>query len=801
MRTITVEGLGEVEITGDVPTAKEAAAIAAYLASRNAAPAAATAATPSAATAATPAAAATPATAATPAGAAVNPPKRELEFPDARTTAHLPLPGVFNKRSFGGLGKYLGFEDESVGWGSKAAALFGPTLTDNPKARQEIYAKHVPGAEAFEDKFGNPMIRHRGEQYYTARPGEFDAMDAGRIATGVTMALPAMALAPASALGVATVGGLTGGAQSLLEDYLARESGGTSQQIDLEKAAMSMGLGATAPLVASKAINAAMPYVRGISAKLSGGLPARANKALADAGIDASQLTPKQLETVAQHGLNRGWNSEEMNTALMKSLGEEFKVPLTSAQMTNSPRAIRAEDKLRQGAQGDEAYQKMTGATETQRVAVEDAAERTRATLSGSPYRHTPEDIGAKLASEYQKADKAAKATVTKAYEEAFDSAKITAAGASPVVPRADIRQLQPELYNAFTDPATGVVEQISDKLNPKTLAAIEYLNKFSATGALPGAFPGRAPPVNASVGPVEWRTIESARKYVNNLRSSAKADPVDGRTLGKVLDAFDDTFGKSNPLLNNARDLHRQRMQLFKPQDNNAVGINAPLEAMKNPGNSGMTTYKAIMDKALRAGEGAPMIEHLKKVFANSPEAMVSLREGLLSRVLTDPASGKELSPIKAATALQKALEGSQGEAYRALFQGADLQQMGRFHDLLERVGRTNARLNAPGSGYMPAEAIKKTGLVGISALLAASLGHMTHLPGAEIIAGAAGAAAGNQAMKFMGSRAADRAISGALPYAGIQRSALPLPAGYLSNQIMPDERRARGGYLRTRQ
>jgi hypothetical protein len=726
-------------------------------------------------------------------------PKRELEFPDAPTTARMPLPGLLDKSSLGGLGKYLGFGDESMDAGSKLAALFGPTLTDNPTARQEIYAKHVPGATATVDKFGNPMIGYKGKKYYTSRPGEFDAMDAGRVATGVAATLPLLAVAPATATGVAVAGGLTSGIQSLAEDALTNVAGGTSQELDLGKAGLSTALGAALPVVGGKVINAAAPLVRNVKARLTGGIPARAQKALADAGIDATQLTPQQLQVVAKHGLQRGWNNEEMNTALMKSLGDEFQVPLTSAQMTNSPRAIRDEDKLRQGVYGDEAYQKMTKATETQRGAIEDAAERTRAALSGSATAHTPEDIGAKLASEYQKVDKAAKTAVTRAYDDAFDPAKITAVGASPVVPRADIRQLQPEIYNTFTNQTSGVPEQITPQLNPKTMAAIEYLNQFSQTGVLPGAFPGRAPPPNMSVGGLDWKTVEAARKYINNLRTSAKADPVDGRTLGMVLDAFDGTFGKSNPLLNQARDLHRQRMQLLRPQDNNAVGINAPLEAMSNPGNSGMTTYKAVMDRALRAGEGAPMIEHLKKVFANSPEAMVALREGLLSRVLTDPVTGKELSPIRAATALQKALEGSQGEAYRALFQGADLSQMGRFHDLLERVGRTNTRLNAPGSGYMPTEALRKGTAYSLATALGAGLGHLTGFPGAEILGGAAGAGIANQGLRITGGRAADKALSGALPYAGVTRRPVPMPAGYLSNQVIPqEEQRARGGYLR---
>lgn len=792
MGTITVEGLGKVEIAGDVPTAQEQAAIMAHLQSNR--------------PASTPTSEAPAATEA--------PQKPQLEFPDAPTFAALDHSSVLKKykspidalRNFGeATSDFLGNS------GSMMAGAFGPLMTDNPKARQEIVAKQLRGAEPFEDKYGNPMIRHNGKVYYASRPGELDQMDVARAGLGAAISAPAVLAAPASVLGVAAVGGLTAGGQSLLEDTLANLAGGTSQGIDFGKALLATGIGGMAPAVVGKVASEALPFVRGAAAKLTGGLPARAVKALEAAGIDATQLTPKQIEVVAQHGRNRGWNSQEMNTALMKSLGEEFKVPLTTGQLTGAHDIISAEDKLRHGAGGDQAGKMMHGFSGEQRQALNEAGASVRSTATGSSKAIEPEDIGRKLASEYNAVDTSAKAKVTQAYEDAFDPAKLTAAGAQPVVPRADIRNLQPKLYDAFTDPSTGVVEQVSAKLNPNTMEAIEYLNKFSETGALPGAFPGRAPPANTLNAPTDWQTVEAARKYINGLRTASKANPTDARTLGKVLDAFDDTFGGSNPLIANARKLHSERVNLLRPQKSNAVGINAPLTAMSNPQNSGMTVYNAVMERALKSGEGAPMIAHLKKVFANSPEALTALKEGLLSHVLTDPHTNKLLTPLRARTALQKALQGKEGAAYRELFKEADLSQMGRFQSLLERVGETNARINASGSGYAPTlsvergKAATRGGVLGAG--LGAGLGTLTGLPFAPLVGGAIGSGIGSgvgvMAAKRASNKAAESAISGALPYAGVQRR----PVGYLANeaanQIMPQlrgEQRARGGYLRTR-
>jgi hypothetical protein len=154
------------------------------------------------------------------------PPPRQLEYPDAPTTGHLPLPGI----ALSGGKDVEGNDGLTVG--GKASTLFGTLLTDSPKARQEIYVEHLPGAEAHTDKYGNPMIRYQGKLYYTARPGEIDAMDAGRVALATAASVPAMAVAPASLAGASLLSGATMGGMSLAEDYGTQLAGGKSQPID-----------------------------------------------------------------------------------------------------------------------------------------------------------------------------------------------------------------------------------------------------------------------------------------------------------------------------------------------------------------------------------------------------------------------------------------------------------------------------------------------------------------------------------------------------------------------------------------
>ena len=788
MGVITVEGLGQVEIAGDAPTAQEQAAIIAHLQSLRPA--------------------AQPTASAPPPGS--EPPKRELEFPDAPTFA------AINHSS--GLKKYkspidalmnIGEASQDL-WdkgGAMLAGSFGPLMTDNPKARQEIVAKQLPGAEAFDDKFGNPMIRHDGKVYYASRPG-VDAMDIGRAGLGMAATAPLALAAPASALGIAALGGATSGVQSLAEDALTGMAGGTSQPIDLTKAGLSTLFGATVPLGVNKIVNSAMPASRYVSAKLTGGIPARATKALADAGIDAATLTADQLKTVAAHGLKRGWNNQEMNTALMKSLSDKYKVPLTQGQVTGVEDLISLEDQLRHGAYGQSAKTQLKEFGVDQNQALNEAAAGVRRGVTGSPTKLEPEDIGKTLVREFNAENTAAKRAVTQAYDDAFDRAKLQAAGAQPAASRADVRNLQPNLDNAFIDPATGVVEQVTPVLNPNTIEGVKFLKQFSETGALPGAFPNVAPPANTLTGPTDWKTVESARKYINSLRVAAKANPADARSLGMVLDAFDNTFTPGNPLIGNARKLHSERVNLFNPQKRNATGINAPLEILNNPNNAGMAAYNRIMDGALKTGEGAPLIAHLKKVYANSPDAMTALKEGMLSRILVNKKTNEVLTAGRARTALQTALKGQEGAAYRELFQGSQLSEMGRFQDLLTRIAETVPAINASKSGYTPSQLIRKSGAAIRGGLIGGTIGGAFGAPIPVIgplmgagIGASVGSGIGAMAATGAGNRAANRAVSGALPSAGFPRRTVPMPAGYLSNQVAPPEeveQRARGGYLR---
>ena len=734
---------------------------------------------------------------------------KKLQFPELPTTAELDTAKAVGMKQSRGTpfsnikdvwdapGDH--WRDFSSKFGSLMTGSMGPLFTDNPRARQQIYAKHLPGVKETTDIYGNPMIEHDDKRYYTDKPG-MDAMDVARAGMSTAVGAPTALIAPAGIAVAAGTGALLAGGQSLLEDAITREAGGTDQPIDLPKAGISALIGGGLPLGLSATANAIMPRIRAAAANTAGGLTARAQRALGAAiPENTPALAPQQLRELGEWGRQNGWSPESMQAGVSRILGEEFHVPVTSGQQTGNAVQLRLEDQLRQGGKGDEAHSLLREYGEGQRRAATAAGERLRAAATEANTPLTPEQIGTTLSEGYRSANTAARNRVTQAYTDAFDPTVLQARNIPLEVPRADVRELQPALFNRFGNQQTGEVMPITEDLHPRAMAAIRYLNEFSESGRLPNAFPGApAPPVNQATGPMNWRVVDAARKHISGLREAAHDNPADQRALGMIMDTFDEQFGRSNPALNDARQLHRARMERFEPNDRNAVGINPMLEAMQNSENPGQVAFNILTGSTpMKKGEGVAVVNRLRDIYDNNPQAMAAMREGMLARVLVDPKTGQNLTAVNAANALQKALDGAEGDVYRALFHGTTLDQMGRFQYLMNRVGRASARDNPSGTSYPIMKALTKSGPEVVGGLAGAGLAHLSGIPGAEFAGAYVGSKAGDFVAEQLGSRAANKAMRGDLPYWGVRRRPVPLPYGQMSDQDS-SEGRTRGGYLR---
>lgn len=696
----------------------------------------------------------------------------QLEFPDAPTTSRIQLPGiaVWNGKDVEG--------NEGLSVGGKAATLFGTLMTDNPKARQQIYAKHLPGAKAIEDKFGNPMVEYKGEKFYTSRPGEFDGMDAGRLAAGVAASVPLMAAGgPAGPVGMAVMGGLTNAGMSLGEDYLTRQAGGEAQEIDGKKAALSGTIGAVLPSVIQKV---ATPVARSIFGSVApslvsetGNLTTHGAKVLQRAGIETADLTPQQLKLLDTTYRRNFGSNQALQQAERRMLGDEFGVGQTTGQVTRDAGQLAAEDQMRHGARGAKAQTVMQDAATAQRDALEIAAGNLRSQISGSAEPLSPAQIGERIQRGFSDANQAARGEVRGKYTRAFTPAELEARGVAQGVPMETINGLPNTLETTFLNPdLPGGMLIPSEASTPHAYAAIQMLNKFSANGDIPSAFPKATMPSKMKVAadtPGEgtlnvtelgWQGVDMVRKQLVGLYKGSVRNQTDREAMKRVLTAFDEHFGAANPLLNEARMAHEARMQTFFPQQANAAGTNAPLRTLGNDNNPGQTIYNALFESgALKRGETGPLMDQLKGIFAARPDAYQAVREGALQRILVKRETGDMLSPQQGATAFKKALEGPQGEIYRTLFSPQELSTLSRYGRLSQNVAETTAKINNSGTSY---SLLNRFGPRAMGAAMGAAAGSGMGPVGAAV-GSAAGGYAGGKIGDTMSARVARRAVAGA--------------------------------------
>lgn len=680
--------------------------------------------------------------------------KKLLEFPDAPTTAYIDVPGVsvFNGKDVTGT--------PGIPFGSAAALKFGTMTTDNPRARQEIYAKHLPGAKAVDDKFGNPMVEYQGKKYYTSRPGEFDAMDAGRLALGTAASLPAMALAPATLPGVMAAGGLTMAGQSLGEDAVTRMSGGTSQDIDVGKAATSGLLGAALPFGVSKL---AMPIAGRINEAIRPGLSDEAIHAL---GIDPSRLTPELRETISRVARRTFGDPQAVGAAYRQGLGQEFRVPLTRGEISQAPGQVAREQTL--AGPGNPEAQSIMMANREAQDAQRTAAQRMLRGDVGGPM--TQEQAGQVLRQGYNAADQQAERGVDQLYQAAKDPATLQRMGVSPTVPMPYVNQLGNTVRSSLerTGPGRVIVNDDFPSLAPNAARALAQIDRWTQGGLGP-----------RGAADINWEGIDNLRQVLGQYRTAAYSttNKVDQSAMQRIMQGFDDHFAPLNSLLGEARAAHAQRMLDFVPgQQGQDKATTRVLEALQSD-EPGTAVVNTIFGPSVKKGEAVQMIDHLNnQVFPRQPAAQQAIKEQALRRLTVDPRTGETLSPQKTITAMRNALDGeAESPIYQRLFSPDEMARLRRFYDMTQSMADARRPINPPGSGLI-IQAVLKHGMSGgLGAAIGGGIGTMF---GAPVAGGVVGSAVGTGASHVIPRFQAQNAIR---PPANYTPPASPGRAGLL--------------------
>jgi hypothetical protein len=424
---------------------------------------------------------------------------------------------------------------------------------------------------------------------------------------------------------------------------------------------------------------------------------AAATQRLTDLGIKTSHLTPDMIERLRLKGNEVGWDKEAMQREYTHTLFDETGSKPTESMATKDLNKRKLEDNMREGVHGERAAEFINDADMERRAALETSGTKVREELTGNATQLTPKQVGETLTERYNVARDAAKDRVKAAYEKAFDPVAQKAAGVPEFVPENDVRSVASNAHSKML--GNGFVA--TPETAPNAARAVKDLEEFAKTGRLPnGAIPGEVQPPGGAAG-TSWQSVDLMRKYLNGLRESARANGTDLYAMRQVLDAFDETMGKGNVLLNDARKLHSDRINTFEPGRAKARTLNDALKVMQNEGESGLAQFNKIFGSAFKSGEAEPAIARLKNIFANDPDAMAAMREGALQN-LFEGKTYDPLSPKISANAIKAALNGPQGDIYRSLFTPEQIARLERHQEVLNTVGDYTKPTNPPRSGQV---------------------------------------------------------------------------------------------------
>jgi hypothetical protein len=391
-----------------------------------------------------------------------------------------------------------------------------------------------------------------------------------------------------------------------------------------------------------------------------------------------------------------------------------------------------------------------------------------RSGMTGTPFALTPGEIGDAMGTAYQGARQAAKNRVSGLYDRAFNPDELAANGIADHVPIETVYGLANNIEHAFTYPEHGSPLIPTKENAPNTTAAIDRLRQFSDTGGFPSAFnkfskPG---PNGTPVG-VSWQGIDTMRRTLDGLRKASVSNPYDAMAMRRLMDVFDSEIGKTNPLLNDARAAHAERMSTFEPQRTNAQGVNPVLSAISNDANPGNLIYNKLFgNNSISNGTAGPILDQLGSIMMSDPRAMSALREGMLNRVFQNEKTGAAHSPKIAANNIRDALNGQGAGIYQSVFDPVQLAKLQRYGDLLDHIGTTRPAINASKTSYNVTPGVRN-GAAGVAgAFLGEGIGHTSGIPYAGPVMGYAGmklgSAVDNAANNVLAHARAQRAVSG---------------------------------------
>lgn len=626
----------------------------------------------------------------------------------------------------------------------------GYLTSAEPDQMVGIIRRALPEAEISRDRFGNPMVRWQGTNYYINQPGVSgadmfklvgDIAAFGRLSRLVSM-IPNIVGRVAG--GAAAGAGISAG-QDVAASLLGSEEG-----VSGSRAAISAGLGG--------ATEALVPAVSALSRTISrmantptlmdatGNLTASGQVVFRTAGLNPADYTRDQIGEIVRMAASAGRGAQAQATAATGAARAvrqgEFGIPRTVGQRTGDQAQINLEDTLRHGGMGPGAQGTMSAFDAAQRGAVDAAGERVRTSLTGQPAARSEEEIGTALRDRLQSREGAAERRVQSAYNRAGAFGD-NAAGGSPLLleigPRNSLRSAATTaLQDTLIDPA----------VTPGASAILRQVEQLEQAGGI---------------------TIGQLEILRRQIRGAANAGTPDGRALGnlrRALDGWaDDAIqrglfaGDEGVLeaLKGARSARAAYGRLFEP-DTAPQRVGQMLTTALQENRTGQELFNAIFGAgSLGSTNGTQAaLAHLRTVFPGEHNPMfLALREGAIQRIFGGMRPAEQSSMLAIAQRMDDALTGRGQAVIEGLFNESERALMRRYSTELREIANLSRTQNPSGTAYKMSQIVGQLTRLAIGEGLGQALGAG---PAVGAIAATVGATASQGAVGGVRAAAATR-------------------------------------------
>ena len=629
---------------------------------------------------------------------------------------------------------------EQAGVGAFAKIVAGTFLTPDLKAQGEIMLHQIPGSSIVEDKFRNPiLVMPDGQTFYLNKPGA-DTQDIAQLSAQLVQMIPGAGYVAKKYAGNMFMRGLMqgahGGAISVAQDVAAMPFG--AEEIDKGKFVINAVIPAAAEIALTPIVNTFInKFGRNkefFTVDLEGvpTLTAKGTEAAKAAGLDVAQLDKttlsKAFDVVKQNQQNSSQkflDFEQAYTDFVKSnpssASQEFGVTLTKAQATGNKPGVATLYEATKGTYGDKAREAAVKFLNDQNVALGNASKSlidkfNKGEIGLDDVNQAGEVIINTVKNNFTK-----KSLESKAAYNLINSDAIYTGGSSNL----DVL----ELSIAQNMKESGGV--LAPNITPRTIYALDELktliNKIKA-GSTQETKEGIRY-VNAT----DFNDFTSFRKSLSKLYKSA-TEGEDRANLMAIKEEFDKftndalnnaLFGSGEnkvalEAVKNARQTFQERRKLFfqNPIKKDGITIN------NDPG--GEVVQRILNDPAVTPEktinwifgtsnigakrDAAEVVQRLKKIFGvediNSVEAMQNgdfnaLKQALVLRIAKDSMKGSEFVPGQFVNQWNKLLN-KNGDLINELFNNGEKKFITNFVDVVSKTMKPKERGLEEGVGFL---------------------------------------------------------------------------------------------------